>query len=93
MGEAGIGPFRIKGGTPIPAFGHKGATALANPRIELRVVAMMANGEVVPPSPDHRGEVVNHHLEIHRTGPPGARSHFLFKPLNGRLLRPEEGAA
>lgn len=62
IGQAGIGPFGIEGGAPIPAFSHKGATSLANPGIKPVVVPMVANGEVLSPPPNNGRKVVNHPL-------------------------------
>ena len=61
IGQAGIGPFGIEGGTPILTFSHKGATSLANPGVEPIVVPVVANGEVLSPSPNDGRKVVNHH--------------------------------
>jgi len=65
--EAWIGPFPVEGRTPIPAFSHKDATPFANPGIQLIILPVLADGERIAPSPNHRHEVLNNQRQVDGT--------------------------
>jgi len=59
-----MGPFPVEGRTPIAAFGHKGATPFANPGIQSIILPVLAGGEILAPSPNHRNEVFNNSARL-----------------------------